>query len=133
MALPIWEKTVLALDPIMRTTPTVMPRITASITAYSAMSWPSVSRPRSRSRRINVCVTLKLCTGGRAVWNSPKVGDYSDSGLERWQSAPQSLLHFLITHKKNKTFRHDWRFTGNRVDRLEQCMDQIDSLGRKVE
>jgi hypothetical protein len=32
------EKTVLALEPISRTVPTTMTRITASITAYSAMS-----------------------------------------------------------------------------------------------
>ena len=34
------EKTVLALEPISRIVPTTMTRITASITAYSAMSWP---------------------------------------------------------------------------------------------
>src|ERR1700689_1226101 len=35
------ENAVLAFDPIRRTVPTTRTRITASITAYSAMSWPS--------------------------------------------------------------------------------------------
>ena len=34
------EKTVFAFEPISRMVPTTMTRITASITAYSAMSWP---------------------------------------------------------------------------------------------
>lgn len=35
------ENTLLAFPPINRTVPMTMTRITASITAYSAMSWPS--------------------------------------------------------------------------------------------
>ena len=35
------EKTVLELDPMRRVVATTMMRITATITAYSAMSWPS--------------------------------------------------------------------------------------------
>jgi len=38
------ENTLLALEPTNRIVPTTMTRITASITAYSAMSWPSSSR-----------------------------------------------------------------------------------------
>jgi hypothetical protein len=34
------EKTLLALDLIKRTVPTTETKITASITAYSAISWP---------------------------------------------------------------------------------------------
>ena len=34
------EKTEFALEPISRTVPTTKTRITASITAYSAISWP---------------------------------------------------------------------------------------------
>lgn len=41
--LPTCEKTLLALEPIRRTVPTTMTRITASMTEYSAMSWPSSS------------------------------------------------------------------------------------------
>ena len=40
-ALATEENTLLAFDPISRIVPTTMTRITASITAYSAMSWPS--------------------------------------------------------------------------------------------
>ena len=38
------ENTLLALEPTNRIVPTTMTRITANITAYSAMSWPSSSR-----------------------------------------------------------------------------------------
>jgi len=38
MELPTCEKTLLALEPIRRTVPTTMTRITASMTEYSAMS-----------------------------------------------------------------------------------------------
>jgi len=41
MALPMLENTLLAFDPIIRTVPRAMTKITASITAYSAMSCPS--------------------------------------------------------------------------------------------
>jgi hypothetical protein len=38
MALPTLENTLLAFEPMSRTVPTTITRITASITAYSAMS-----------------------------------------------------------------------------------------------
>src|SRR5579872_2889287 len=41
--LPTCEKTLLAFDPIIRTVPTTITRITANITEYSAISWPSSS------------------------------------------------------------------------------------------
>jgi hypothetical protein len=40
MALDTLENTLFALPPIKRIVPTTITRITASITAYSAMSWP---------------------------------------------------------------------------------------------
>ena len=43
MELDTLEKTLLALPPINRTVPTTITKITASITAYSAMSWPCSS------------------------------------------------------------------------------------------
>jgi hypothetical protein len=43
MELATLEKTVFELEPIRRTVPTTRTRITASITAYSAMSWPESS------------------------------------------------------------------------------------------
>ena len=36
------ENTLLALEPISRMVPTTITRMTASITAYSAMSWPNL-------------------------------------------------------------------------------------------
>jgi len=42
------EKAVLEFDPMSRTVPTTRTRITARITAYSAMSWPSSSVQRCR-------------------------------------------------------------------------------------
>jgi hypothetical protein len=46
MELPTWENTLLAFDPISRTVPTTITSITASITAYSAISWPLSSLNR---------------------------------------------------------------------------------------
>jgi hypothetical protein len=40
-ALAVCEKTLFACEPIKRMVPTTITRITASITAYSAISWPS--------------------------------------------------------------------------------------------
>ena len=48
IALPTCEKTLLAFEPISRTVPTTITRITASITEYSAMSCPSSSAQRLR-------------------------------------------------------------------------------------
>jgi hypothetical protein len=48
MELATLEKTVLELLPISRTVPTTITRITASITAYSAISWPSSSNHKFR-------------------------------------------------------------------------------------
>src|ERR1700746_1589212 len=54
MELAAEENTVLALLPIIRIVPTTITRITASITAYSAMScpWSSDQRLRRRGRTI---------------------------------------------------------------------------------
>jgi hypothetical protein len=43
IALPTEENTLFALAPIKRTVPTTITRTTASITAYSAISWPRSS------------------------------------------------------------------------------------------
>jgi hypothetical protein len=48
--LPTEEKTLLAPDPINRMVPTTTARITASITAYSATSWPSSSHNLPKAR-----------------------------------------------------------------------------------
>ena len=49
MELDTLENTLFALPPIKRTVPTTITRITASITAYSAISWPSSSDQSLRS------------------------------------------------------------------------------------
>src|SRR5712691_7645558 len=54
IALPTDEKTLLALEPINRIVPTTITRITASITAYSAISCPS----SSHHRRYRIFFTL---------------------------------------------------------------------------
>src|SRR5580693_571001 len=46
------EKTLFALEPISRMVPTTITRITASITAYSAISCPSSSRHNLQRRSI---------------------------------------------------------------------------------
>jgi hypothetical protein len=50
MELDTLEKTLLAFEPTMRIVPTTTTRITASITAYSAMSWPCSSVHNLRKR-----------------------------------------------------------------------------------
>src|SRR5579872_1184913 len=52
MELATEENTLLAFDPINRTVPTTMTRITASMTAYSAMSCPSCSPQSLRTSSI---------------------------------------------------------------------------------
>ena len=59
MALPTCEKTLLAFEPIRRTVPTTMTRITASMTEYSAMSWPASSDQSCKQRlRYEVFIDL---------------------------------------------------------------------------
>lgn len=55
IALATEEKTVFELDPIMRSVPTTISKITATITAYSAMSWPSSDKSRTLNWRIGGC------------------------------------------------------------------------------
>jgi len=43
MELATAEKTLFELPPMSRIVPTTMPRMTANMTAYSAMSWPFCS------------------------------------------------------------------------------------------
>src|ERR1039458_9943286 len=54
MELATLEKALLALEPISRIVPTTITRITANITAYSAMSWPwSAAHSLRRTSTIN--------------------------------------------------------------------------------
>jgi len=50
------EKTVFAFEPMSLIVPTTSTKITASITAYSAISWPSSSDHNLQRR----CVTVRL-------------------------------------------------------------------------
>ena len=54
MLLAIAENTLLAWEPTRRIVPTTITRITASITAYSAMSWP---RSSDHSLLTNTAIT----------------------------------------------------------------------------
>jgi hypothetical protein len=57
------EKTVLAFEPINRTVPTTNTRMTANITAYSAISWPESSLDSSRKSPSNwEGITVAPCT-----------------------------------------------------------------------
>jgi hypothetical protein len=52
---------VLELEPISRRVPTTIIRITATITAYSAMSWPSSDERRINNWRIGgYCLSLEV-------------------------------------------------------------------------
>ena len=67
--LPTWEKTLLAFEPTSRIVPTTRTRITANITAYSAISWPSSERrSSSKSRRVEYLAIESLEGGGRVVY-----------------------------------------------------------------
>ena len=63
-ALAACEKTVLAFVPIRRIVPTTKTRMTANITAYSAMSWPCSS---DHNLRINSDI---LSSGGLGYLNN---------------------------------------------------------------
>lgn len=68
IALATCEKTLLALEPISRMVPTTMTRITANMTAYSAMSCPC----SSRQSFLNNAATGRLLTlsGGPATYTT---------------------------------------------------------------
>ena len=66
MVLAIWEKTLLALEPISWIVPTTKTRITANMTAYSAMSWPRSSDQTSEKGKDILAPTLR-CTGMRRL------------------------------------------------------------------
>src|SRR5579862_598667 len=65
MELAAEENTVFALLPIIRIVPTTITRMTASMTAYSAIScpWSSDQRRRRRGRTILFTSLLELRTG----------------------------------------------------------------------
>jgi hypothetical protein len=62
------EKTLFALEPTNRIVPTTRTRITANITAYSAMSWASSSRHAFQNKS-NMCHHLSAKYASRTVSN----------------------------------------------------------------
>src|SRR5215813_6694865 len=75
MELATVENTVLEFDPIMRSVPTTIIRITATITAYSAMSCPSSDQRGTSNWRIGGCWvssrdTLALHLSRRSIGQS---------------------------------------------------------------
>src|SRR5579864_6089578 len=77
MALPTLENTLLAFEPISRIVPTTITRITASITAYSAMSWPSSLDHISRKKLVLL------------IWSSSLVSSPLHSKFARLQRSSQ--------------------------------------------
>jgi hypothetical protein len=59
------ENTLLALPPISRIVPTTITRITANITAYSAMSWPRSSDQKCCRKLATLSSTKVLLSGAR--------------------------------------------------------------------
>jgi hypothetical protein len=64
--LATWEKTLLALEPMSRIVPTTMTKITANMTAYSAMSCPASSRHNLRRRFL-----INSSQGNGVEWADP--------------------------------------------------------------
>ena len=66
------EKTLLAFEPTSRIVPTTMTRMTASITAYSAMSWPCSSVQSLDNTLLHSSIIRNLFVErvGRKVWSS---------------------------------------------------------------
>jgi hypothetical protein len=65
--LAVAEKMLFALDPIKRTVPTTIRRMTATITAYSAMSWPLSSRKSLRRRTLIFYLLANLTLGKERI------------------------------------------------------------------
>lgn len=75
MELATEENTLLAPAPMSRIVPTTIARITASMTAYSAMSWPS-SSPKSLMNRLVIVdlVTERIDRGGLFIASTVDLG-----------------------------------------------------------
>src|SRR5579871_3540238 len=81
MELATLENTLLALEPIKRMVPTTITRITASITAYSAISCPSCSHQSLRTSFLSMSFFLldrRIEITGMVV-REPRLGPKRDS------------------------------------------------------
>src|ERR1700722_17805324 len=91
------ENTVLALDPINRTVPTTMTRITASITAYSAISCPLSPLHRLRTSSIKSPSGCDFFEVGRSVLH--KLGYQTGTpDRDRTPSATQAAIAYSVKH-----------------------------------
>ena len=89
------ENALLAFDPIKRTVPTTKTRITASITAYSAISCPASSRQ-------SLCISLYICSPpGRCQF--PQEGRIVTRGCRHHARAQRPLSNgvFGVPRKVN--------------------------------
>src|SRR5450631_3646146 len=94
--LPTDENTLLALEPIKRIVPTTITRMTANITAYSAISWP-------RSSAQSCCKnSLTGCPPGRSRSSITLGGPYI-SGVENWPSGLSKLLNIHADNNSAST------------------------------
>jgi hypothetical protein len=78
IALAVLENTVLAFEPMSLTVPTTNTRITASITAYSAISCPSSSHHNLLIWRIIDCGSLLPLENDESIHAFRPVGETSN-------------------------------------------------------
>jgi hypothetical protein len=81
------ENALLALEPTRRTVPTTSTRITANMTAYSAMSWPSSSNQALRKIEHIICLLSAIRRGGdsgRRTFQGKLLAFTPSSAILRW-------------------------------------------------
>src|SRR5271156_271448 len=83
MVLPTCENTLLAFEPMSRTVPTTITRITASITAYSAISWPLSSSTNARQTAFVIFATGSLISLSVSPVN-PSCQSGNDTRIEKY-------------------------------------------------
>src|SRR5690349_11045440 len=90
--LATFENTLLALVPINRMVPTTITRMTANITAYSAMSWPSSSDQMRRSSSVITLSSVNVfdLSGKSVTSESWMPGNPAHNGMP-WRGADPSV------------------------------------------
>ena len=84
--LAVSEKTLFTLPPINRTVPTTSTRMTASITAYSAMSWPSYCDQRLRRKS---AIVAPPC-------NDNSLALFAAAAMEKSDSSTVSAIQVML-------------------------------------
>ncbi len=113
------EKMLLALNPMSRTVPTTITRMTAGMTAYSAMSWPLssvpspqkwslMSHPPHRIRRIDRVSRLTLCNFVRNPTSESTNSSVTKSTTYREKGTTETdwLHHTLTGLQPSDNFLH---------------------------